>query len=1194
MNRKLRTVLLLAAACLTLVWCIPSVGQVLKGSISGTVLDPQGAVVSGAQVKATNAATGVNLTTTSDNSGFFRFSLIPTGDYKVEVSAQGFKTAVQNNVYVAAGRDSGLGGVKLTVGETSTTIEVSGAAPLIETTQSQVTNTFAGTTLSTFAGIQENQGLDNLALFVPGVVAARDNGFSNTNGGGGFAVNGLRGRNNDQQIDGQNNNDNSVGGPGLFVSDTEFVQQYVIITNQFGPEYGRNAGSVVNIITKSGSNAWHGSIYGSESNSILNSLSNIQKQFSGLTHPPRLQDEFTGFTVGGPIVKNKAFLFGGFDDEITTQHSTFTSGGATPTPAGLATLAGCFPGSQNLATFAKIGPFGISAGNPQVTGAFVDDGTFDPGCPGVEFANVTRTLAAPVHQFNFVTRQDIQFGNDTLMARYIFNRGNFFNLDECADCAAAGYPVNVPALSQAVLLGWTHNLSSRMVNEARVSFGRLNVLFGGNTIGTVPDGVSDALTRISFATQGLLAVGTATNLPQFRIVNNYQAQDNWNYVVGKHTFKAGVNYTRQISPNGFLPAVNGSYSFLNWDTFAQNTPRTVNIAAGSPAFDLKENDTFLYGGDDWKIGQNLTLNLGLTWSYYGQPANLFNDVTTARESNPATALFNPALPLSVRTFPRFPSVKNSFGPSIGFAYNPQWGGFLTGNGKTTIRGGYRLLYDPPFYNIYSNMATAAPEVFSNTFSAVTTPPASSLGLPANPTGPNVRAALTPQLLKGVFDPRAFNQTSLTPNFGPDRVHSYSLGIEREITNNSAVELRYVGNHATDLFQSINGNPFVADLAKAFPQLVPAGVTPCTAPQIVLGPGQTANPATGRENCAEGVVRLRSNGGFSNYNGFQAEFRANNLFKQLTVRTGYTFSKNLDNVSEIFSTGAGGTSIAFAQNPFNQTGEYSISGLDIPNQFTVTLTEESPFMKDQHGLLGHILGGWAISANYVAASGQPYTPSQAVLNQIAPFDLPGCSGTRNDPNACNFFDSSFFNAFIGVEDDRPFIGNPSAPITSVGVFCGDILGAAGCAGSGLAATDLISLNALNTQDPNANPIVKVSQNDVRFIANTGIAEQVFKTPFGNVARGSARDAITNIANASLFKNFKISEHASFEFRATALNVFNHINFQSIDPFIEDAIAPDGTNRAPFTGFGDPSVTGSVPPGFGAAATRRLIVGGTFRF
>jgi hypothetical protein len=1217
MNRKLRDKLILVATCLAL--CIPSFGQVLKGSISGTVVDQQGAVVSGAQVKATQVETAAVLTTTSDSSGSFRFNLIPSGTYKVEVSAQGFKTSVNNNILVSAGRDSGLGAMKLSVGEASTTVEVTADAPLIETTQSQITNTFAGTQLTTFAGVQENEGLDNLALFVPGVVSARDNGFSNTNGGGGFSVNGLRGRNNDQQIDGQNNNDNSVAGPGLFLSDTEFVQQYVIITDQFGPEYGRNAGSVVNIVTKSGTNAWKGSIYGTESNSILNSMTNFEKQFDTIKHPPRLQDEFTGFTIGGPWVKNKLFMFGGFDDEIVTQHSTFTSGGLTPTPTGLGQLAACFPGSQNLTTFATTGPFGISAGNPTAVPTNAD-GTFKTVnisalCPAVPFGAVSRSIAAPVHQFNFVNKEDLQLGSDSITARYIFNRGNFFNLDECTDCGAAGYPTSVPALSQALLVGWTHNLSAKMVNELRGSFGRLNVLFGGNTIGTMPTGVDQALTRITFAQAGFLAIGPATNLPQFRIVNTYQAQDNFNYVMGKHQLKAGVNYTYQRSPNGFLPAVNGSFQFLNWANFINNVPRNVNIAAGSSSFDLREHDTFLYFGDDWKMSQHLTLNLGLTWSYYGQPANLFNQVTTARESNPATQLFNPALPLSVRTFPTFPTKTNLFGPSVGFAYSPQWGGFLTGNGKTVIRGGYRLLYDPPFYNIYANMATAAPEVFSNTFSAATTPTAASLPLPVNPTGPNVRAFLTPQLLKGVFDPRSFSQTSLTPDFGPDKVHSYSLGIEREITKNAAVELRYVGNHAVNLFQSINGNPFIADLATDFPNLVPAGVTPCTTPQVVLGPGQVTNPATGRENCALGNVRLRSNTGFSNYNGLQAEFRANNLFHQLTIRTGYTFSKNLDNVSEIFSTGAGGNSIAFAQNPFAQAGEYGFSGLDIPHQWTILASEEFPFFKAQHGLLGHLLGGWGVSANYVIASGQRYTPSQAFAASFTD-GINSVNGGGEKNVARNYFDSTFFNAFIGLEDARPFLGGSKAPVTQVGAFVGDVcsftfglsVGNPTAPNSGIGAgipmcdsslganpTTLISLTDFQkaagsaTFDPTAFTPTAVQQNAVRFIVNAATAQQVFGTPFGNTPRNITADAITNIANASLFKKFKLGERASFEFHATALNVFNHMNFQSIDPFVEDAGL-----RSAGTGFGDPSVTSSVPPGFGAAATRRILVGGTIRF
>ena len=337
--------------------------QVLKGSISGTATDPQGAVVPGAKVTITNNATGTSLNTTTDNAGLFRFNLIPAGEYKLQIAAQGFSSAVQNNVVVAAGRDSGVGSIKLNVGQASTTVEVTAAAPLIEQTQSQVTNTFAGTQLSSFAGVQENEGLDNLALFVPGVVQSRDNNFSNFNGGTGFSSNGLRGRNNDQQIDGQNNNDNSVAGPALFVTDPEFVNQYVIITNQFGPEYGRNSGSVVNIITKAGGNAWHGSIFGNENNSILNSMTNFQKRFdtdingNPLTDPPRLNDEFAGFTIGGPWVKNKLFFFGGFDEEIISQKAIFASNNLTPTPAGLATLAGCFPGSTSLTALQKFGPF---------------------------------------------------------------------------------------------------------------------------------------------------------------------------------------------------------------------------------------------------------------------------------------------------------------------------------------------------------------------------------------------------------------------------------------------------------------------------------------------------------------------------------------------------------------------------------------------------------------------------------------------------------------------------------------------------------------------------------------------------------------------------------------------------------------------------------------------------------------------
>jgi len=1181
MNRKLRDVLVLVA-CLALV-CIPALGQTGKGSLLGTATDQQGAVVPNAQVKAINTATGVAITTTTDSSGSFRFNLIPVGEYKLEVSAPNFKTSVQNGVIVSAGQTAGVGTIKLTVGATTTTVEVVSEAPLVDTAAAQVTNTFSGVALSTFAGVQENEGLDNLALFVPGVSSSRDNNFSNTNGGGGFSVNGLRGRNNDQQIDGQNNNDNSVGGPGLFVTDAEFVNQYVLITNQFGPEYGRNSGSVVNIITKSGGNAWHGSIYGSENNSILNSLNNSQKNQdicgpdNCLTKPPRLNDEFGGFTIGGPIVKNKAFFFGGFDEEIVSQKSVFSTSALTPTPAGLAALAGCFPASQSLLALNKYGPYAISAGNPVPNGA-----TSTPvgACPTATFAGVTRTVGQPDHIFDFIGKTDVQLSKDTIMGRYIFNRNNFFN---AGDNGAGGYFFNVPALAQSALISWTRNLNAHMVNEARISFGRLNVEFGGSVTGAASPAdsqIDQALANITFNSGTLLGFGPATNIPQGRIVNTWQAQDNWNYVFGKHQLKAGVNWTYQRSPNIFLPNLNGQFRFGSWTSFLNNTPNRIRVANGNAGLDFREYDTFLYGGDDWKLTQNLTVQLGITWSYYGQPANLFNNVTVPRESNPATAFWaatepavgflNPgaAIPLSVRTVPLVPAPKNSFGPSVGFTYSPQWGGFLTGGpGKTTIRGGYRMLYDPPFYNIYLNVSTSAPEVFLQTFTG-----ASLAGKPllANPTGPNVRAQLAPSLQKGVFDPRTFAETHITPNFGPDKVHSWTLGMERELTKNSAIEVRYVGNHAYNLFQTLDGNPEIANLQADFPNLVPAGQTPCPAAQAFNA------VAVGRTNCNDGINRTRANSGYSNYHAAQVEFRANNLFKQLTVRSSYTYSKTLDNVSEIFSTFGGGNSLFAAQNPANQItgpGEYSFSGLDYPHQWTILATETLPFYKDQKGLVGHIMGGWALSANYIIASGQRYSPVQI-------FEATAAASR-------DYFDNGYIANFASVETAHAFLGNLSAPATSVGIYAGDacnLFDGGAAPTCGLPATTLLSQTAMGSNCLVANvacAIVPVTKDQVRFITNSQTAQTVFGTPFGNMPRNPVSDAISNIANVSIFKTVKLGEHANFQFHATFLNAFNHNNYTSIDPFLVDA-----GQHGSFTGFGDPTQTPSI--------TRRIIFGGKITF
>jgi len=432
MKRVLRLVSILPSVLvlMLIIFPAPATAQVSSGSISGNVADQQGGAIPQATVSATNKATNRELTTTSDNAGLFRLGLVPPGTYRIEISKQGFEKIAFDNVEVAVGADRGLGTVQLQLGEVTSTVEVTSALPLVQNSEAQITNEFTSANIQTFPGVLENQGLDNLALTVPGVASSRDIGFGNSNGTL-FEVNGIRGRNNDQQIDGQNNNDNSVAGPGLFVSDTEFVQEYQITTSNFGPEYGRNSGSVVNIITKSGTNTVHGSVYGTESNSVLNALSNTQKAFEGLTKPARFNDEFTGGTIGGPLWKDHVFFFGGFDNEIVSQQEVFTSGGdssnnLTPTPTGIATMLACYGNTPSMQALQTYGPYAVKGGNPSpladtITTFHVKNCT-DGVERDIELAQVGRVLPTGSKSFNFPLKLDIQTAKNHLYGRYLYNR----------------------------------------------------------------------------------------------------------------------------------------------------------------------------------------------------------------------------------------------------------------------------------------------------------------------------------------------------------------------------------------------------------------------------------------------------------------------------------------------------------------------------------------------------------------------------------------------------------------------------------------------------------------------------------------------------------------------------------------------------------------------------------------------------
>jgi hypothetical protein len=1151
-----------------LIFPATSRAQLSTGSVSGIVIDAHRAPIQNAEVSITNVATREKLTTITGTDGSFHGSALLAGTYTVLIVKTSFKQLLVENAPIHVGSDLSLGELQLHIGSVSTTITVQSVSGLVERTEPQLSRSFGTEALTSLPGILENNGLDNLALLIPGVADSRDLGFSSANGAQ-FSVNGLRGRSTDQQIDGQNNNDNYGAGPLISLGDPEFVAQYELITANFNAEFGRNSGSVVNIVTKSGTNDLHGSLYATESNWRLNSLSANQKIFEGLTAVPAFNDAFLGGTVGGPIAKDRLFFFAGVNSEILNQTEVFAAGQSTPTPAGLETLSDCFPDSASVQALRSYGPYSVKAGNPTPLGAVLSMDI--PGCSAVAMAGIQRSLPADARQNNFIFKFDYQTPRNHFSGRYLYARSLSSNSD---GAVASGYSADGFQLSQGYNFSWTRFLGVSTANEFRASYGRNDFQDGDNSLGgTVPRAskLGDALTFVTFANSTLLSFGVPPGLPTGRIANTYQFHDNWTHIAGRHALKLGVDVTQVRAPITMLINYNGSFQFSDFSAFATNSPDQIRIASGNPYLDFRETDLYPYAADEIRLANNLVLTLGLTWSYYGQPANILHKITT-RSQTGDDPLWNPSLPLSVTTSPELPAAKNGWAPGIGFAWSPR-NNFLHLGNNTVFRGGYRLSYDPAAYITYAKEANDSPYVISTT---LTGGGAEASPLPAVPTGDNVRTLLGPHLQTGIFDPREFGQTTVSPDFGPDRVHQWSFGIQQEISSNAVLEVRYVGNHGTRLFQTIDGNPYILGLENTHPDLVPAGWKPCPASQAAIP------ELVGRVNCTgAALVRERANTGYSDYNGLQIELRSTSLWRQLTLQSSYTFSKTTDNASEIGGTGSAGNTLAVSQSQVNFTDqEHGLSGLDFPHKFVLSAVEEIPFFKNRGGVVGGVLAGWRAAAVYTLSSGQPYTAVQFAISCNAGGDI--CASSPSDANP---YDPAF-NAEYALPDGslRPFLGSNNAPVQSVGIFAEDICASDSsgilCGNSAISPFTLISLNQFNNGftgtkldssgqviSDSTHPAQVVTKEQVRFVANTKTAVAFFGSPFGNVGRNTLRDGHTNILNFSAFKITKLSESLTLQLHTDFLNALNHPNYSSVDPFIDNAGL-----AAEATGFANPHLFG----------------------
>ncbi|MGB7844630.1 MAG: TonB-dependent receptor, partial [Candidatus Acidiferrum sp.] len=861
--RFFRIVLMLGAACLLLAASGFSQG-IATGSISGTVLDPSGAALPGAQVIALNTATGARVTGETNDVGFFALRAVPPGTYEVKIAAKSFRTIELGHTEVAVARDTGLGAIKMELaGVTGETVLVEGGTPLIETTTSQVTTSF-GTQAT--ADLPLNGGMDMLTLFIPGVADSGSNNFSNTNGAG-FSANGLRGRSNNFQIDGQSNNDNSVAGPSIFMGNQDALMEVSVITNDFDVEYGRASGSVVNYVTKSGGNEFHGSGFDYYTGSLFDSRDNLTPKTSTI---PRYVENRFGGSIGGPVKRNKAwFFFTPYFDRIRSAGApTSTGTNLTPTPTGLTQLASAFSGNPAIAALQAIGPYAVKAGGPhpdtdptKTHTVVVTNGT--TSAP-IEFAPVERNVPSLFNDREFTGRVDVQLtSKDRVGARYIFQQ----NINTGASGRfAEGAWVDVPGRSQQIALDWVHTFGSNFENQVRYSFSRAGFGFeGGSFPNCTRANIFACPTGISL--NGGVNFGIQNNLPQGRTINNTQVQDNASIVRGRHTFKLGGEFYKQRSPNTFLPNINGTYTFSSSNTggscaaqfpglpaytgnvcsfsrFLEDAPSTLGLTDGPPKFNFKEYDLAAYFGDDWRVKENLTINLGLRWEYSSQAINLLHDLSVANQSG-SKPFWNTSLPTSVTTVAKIPNQYKYLGPSLGFAWKPKMFG-MTGE-KTVIRGGFRITYDPAYYNMFLNVATAAPVVNAGTISraACTAPCLVSSGF----LGSDVRAAHLGDIPTGV-NPGARNITRVAPDFREPRTYGWSLGVQHELTHTMVLEVRYVGNYVDGNFQTVNGNPALGGLvANGFSSSIPAGVTPCAT-------AGTPGFATQRADCSLTNLRVR--------------------------------------------------------------------------------------------------------------------------------------------------------------------------------------------------------------------------------------------------------------------------------------------------------------------------------------------------
>ncbi len=905
--------------------------QVTTGEIFGVVRDASGAAVADARVLVRNLETNALRESFTTLNGRFRFPSLPTGSYQVAVEKQGFARYLQGPVVLRLNQRAGLE-IRLEVAGVTETISVSSDARVINTTNAEVGVNFDARRIAELP-LAPNRNILFLALSAAGVSQLSPGQSEFAAGGVSFSVNGMRTRSNNFMVDGQDSNDPSITGLTQTINNPDLVAEFRLITHQFAPEYGRAAGSVINIITKRGSNRFHGSAFWFHNDNHLNSRSNLDKAPVGMPPRPkfdqapfRLENQVGG-ALGGPIRRDRTFFFGSLQRWTDRQSSSGATIRGVPTEEGrdwLRQLAGDRPTVQALLEH-------LPAAQAPVTNLFAPL-TVGGRSVRIPLGTLSGSTTLRLDNWQWSARLDHHWSDKQVIGgRFLFN-------DQLSSgggqVTPPGLTTVAPTTRQAAGAWLNSSFSPAMYAELRLGWQRL----GTTTRAADPN--AELIPSIEVPELGLTgfnaaatrtAIGLAVNLPQFRFSNTYQLQYTLGLTRGAHSMKFGLDFRKQDVTGFFMPTTRGRLLYNTLQDLVNDVAQTATINVPLPGAKSLQDyiyfDYFWFAQDEWRILPRLTLTYGIRYESPGNPIQSLkkiNDrIVEAAGGDPAFRLE----PIPKRD-------TNNWSPRFGFNYRfPTAAGplrWLTGNEQLVVRGGYARTYDFAFLNIAFNIGSGFP--FLNV-----------INLPARTPNAFERLRALRTSAPDVPNPMLVTRTVVGADFRSPYAEQFALQCQRELARDWTLIVAYVGTKGTALYQTIDGNP-------TLPENNDRGA-------LRLDP-------------TRGVIRLRANAAGSIYHSFQSSLEKR-LSRNLALGAHYTWSAYIDGASDVFNPAVSGD-VAVAQDSYNRRADRARSSYDRPHRFTANAVYELPVYRSQKGIRGKLLGGWQLSPFVTLQSGAPFT------------------------------------------------------------------------------------------------------------------------------------------------------------------------------------------------------------------------------